>query len=126
MKHKVYLGHFGNIQKDKGLNISVVRIPPSPAEINTQDISVWLQDLSPSLSLLSRYKANQLTWEEFREEFLKEAKGKDFMETFAYVLALLKTTDVVLCCYCKAKDKHCHRFVLGELFQKAGYEVEEL
>ena len=61
MKHKVYLGHFGNIQKGKGLNISVVRIPPSPAEINTQDISVWLQDLSPSLSLLSRYKANQLT-----------------------------------------------------------------
>lgn len=70
MKHKVYLSHFWKIKQGKGLNISVVRVPPSPAKVNTQDISVWLQDLSPSSGLLNRYKTNEITWEEFREKLI--------------------------------------------------------
>lgn len=133
MKHKVYLSNFDKVKNGKGTKIGVVRFIPAKKndysslesyEKNDLDIHIWLSELSPSTKLLLDYKNNSITWEEFKIKFIEETKSVGFMSMFVYLLRLLKESDITLYCYCK--DKHCHKFILGEMLEKAGYEVEEL
>lgn len=135
MKHKVYLSSFDKVKNGKGIKIGVVRFIPATKndysslesyEKNDLSIRIWLSGLSPSTKLLLDYKNNSITWEEFKIKFIEETKNVDFMNMFVYLLKLLKESDVTLYCYCNNKDKHCHRFILGEMLEKAGYEVKEL
>ena len=79
-----------------------------------------MQELSPSKELLDKYKAGDLSWEEFEEIFKAElavskpaqAKLKELKE----LKELAKTKEVTLFCYEK-KETTCHRKILKELLQ---------
>ena len=88
-----------------------------PQSLKSSDYELWLQELSPSKELLDKYKAGDLSWEEFEEIFKAElAVSKPAQAKLKELKELAKTKEVALFCY-KKKETTCHRKILKELLQ---------
>ncbi len=75
----------------------------------------WLRMLAPSVRLLKRWKAHELTWEQFAE--LYEAEMVDQKSTIGWLRRLAEDHRVTLLCYEVEKNPHCHRHVLKDLIE---------
>lgn len=75
------------------------------------------KDLAPSRDLLKRYKAGNVTIEEYTKEYIDQ------------VNPILDNVNLrngsVLLCYEKIGE-FCHRNILAKLLKEKGYEIEEL
>ena len=102
--------HFG-----EGFGVLVTR--HKPQSLKSSDYELWLQELSPSKELLDKYKAGDLSWEEFEEIFKAElVVSKPAQAKLKELKELAKTKEVTLFCYEK-KETTCHRKILKELLQ---------
>lgn len=69
-----------------------------------------------------KYKENEITWEEYTEEYLKLLETVPAKKDLDLVRTLLDSgRDVWLMCY--EAEPPCHRFIIGDLLAKEGYEV---
>ena len=91
----------------------------------------WYPELAPSKELfktyLSKWKNGEVKnwWDlytkRFIEEIVQEPKNsamKDLYET------LNNGNDVALICFCT--NKHCHRYIIGNIMKMAGIKVHEI
>ena len=77
------------------------------------------KELMPPWSLVQSYKDGGITWKEFRKAYIKQLKKLD-VEDFHRRL-----NGKVLLCW-ESTEKHCHRHILREWFNRNGYACEEL
>ena len=97
-----------------GIRFIVMRWWPSYAQQQYQDI--WHRELSPSISLLRRWRDKKVTWEEFKKAYIQE------MTTNKLSMATIKLTksmkcDVTLLCCEPESSQFCHRHILKELIK---------
>lgn len=78
-------------------------------------------ELAPSSNLLYDYKRNKITWDTYKERFLKEMVY--MKSTLQRVYNFIKSgKDITLICYCK-DYRRCHRGIIGEYFRTQGVEI---
>lgn len=112
--------------RDEGLRLGTVRRPPRGVprtEFATRDYyDVWLPDLAPSATLLSRITSLPLTpvrWRRFTREYRKEMRAPSAQRLIALLAALSTHTNFSVGCYCEDESR-CHRSVLRALLTDAG------
>lgn len=112
--------------RDEGLRLGTVRRPPRGVprtEFATRDYyDVWLPDLAPSATLLSRITSLPLTpvrWRRFTREYRKEMRAPSAQRLIALLAALSTHTNLSVGCYCEDESR-CHRSVLRALLTDAG------
>jgi len=77
-------------------------------------------ELSPSESLLKKYKAGGMSWDRFRSRFLRELTPTSW-RTLKLLVERSRRENVCLICY--ERDFPCHRFILLELLIDLGAKV---
>lgn len=86
----------------------------------------WTQDLSPSPYILENYKAGNWDWDKYVKRFKLELRIDHVKmgELARVALASDNGEDIRLLCYEKGEDRKCHRFILLEILEFLGAEVE--
>lgn len=113
---------------DEGLRLGTVRRPPRgvPKERFASDdwYDVWLPQLAPSAELVKAALGATSTreWQAFVKKYRAEMGEADNARLIALLVALSKTTNLSVGCYCE-DESHCHRSVLRELLAEAGAEL---
>jgi len=77
-------------------------------------------ELSPSESLLEKYKSGRMSWDGFRLRFLSELTPTSW-RTLELLVKRSHAENVCLICY--ERDFPCHRFILLELLMDLGAKV---
>jgi uncharacterized protein YeaO (DUF488 family) len=71
--------------------------------------------LSPSKELLDRYKKDNLSWDEYRQQFILQVTGdSQAVEQLHKIQEQSQKENIRLICYEK-NPEHCHRSILLEL-----------
>ena len=113
---------------DEGLRIGTVRRPPRgvpKTEFASRDYyDVWLPNLSPSVELMAQGKAvaSQAGWNRFEQLFRKEMNNGDTARVLDLLVALSRTTNFSVGCYCDDENL-CHRSILRQLLEERGAEM---
>jgi len=113
---------------DEGLRIGTVRRPPRgipKTEFASRDYyDVWLPNLSPSVELIAQGKAvaSQTDWNRFEQLFRKEMNNGDTAKVLDLLVALSRTTNFSVGCYCDDENR-CHRSILRQLLEERGAEM---
>lgn len=114
--------------KGEGVRIGTVRRPPRGvpkaqwASRNFYD--VWLPQLSPSPALVSRWLSAEDEAQRARcaKKFRAELKAPEVSRLLELLVALSKTTDFAVGCYCEDEAK-CHRSVLRAVLTGLGARI---
>lgn len=77
------------------------------------------KELMPPWGTVKAYKEGFITWKEFRKTYINHLKKLDVGEFYR------RLNGKVLLCW-ETADKHCHRHILKEWFNRNGYACEEL
>jgi len=87
----------------------------------------WDQDLSPSPYLIKSYKSGNWDWEKYVDRFKRELRINHVkMSALARVaLASDEGEDIRLLCYEKATDRKCHRFIVLDILEFLGAEIQD-
>lgn len=72
--------------------------------------------LSPSPELMSDYRNDKITWDEFKERFKKEMDTPTVEAMLLDIARKAANEDMYLVCYDKAHD--CHRFILMDIIEE--------
>lgn len=75
--------------------------------------------LNPSWEIVQKYKDGSISWREFRRAYIKQLKSLNVHKVYR------ELNEKVLLCW-EAPDKHCHREIIREWFNRNGYDCEEL
>ena len=122
-KGKLYTSYFAQLKKGIGIKISIARYA-NFALIKELDFS--FKGLAPSDNLLKRYKAGDMSWQQYTELYTVEQHRDDFQQDFNKLKNLLDNgKDVTIYCY-EGKYSNCHRHIVSSMFKNLGYEVEEI
>lgn len=114
---------------DEGVRIGTVRRPPRgvpKTEFATRNYyDVWLPNLSPSAALLAQGKdvASAADWARFERSFRAEMNESEAAKVLDLLVALSKTTNFSVGCYCDDESR-CHRSVLRQLLIQRGADVK--
>ena len=97
-------------------------------DITRDRCDVWMPNLGPSEPLLEKWKAGQIEWpdyiEEYKHELLlseaidagnKSIKNHGQKFTLRLIKELARRQTVTLLCQCAEEEQHCHRHVLQKL-----------
>jgi len=103
------------IDWESGEGNQIVSISRSEPQGFMPDLKIW--EFCPSSSLLTAFKHNEITEDEYREIYSKDVNKK-----ISKGIAQLHEGDV-LCCW-EAEGKFCHRTILADLLSAHGIEVE--
>ena len=116
MLGKVYLSYWANL-KNTPINSERIRISRAcPVDRCYYDKN--LPSLYPSDKLLKDFKSGECNWIDYIKRYITSDKAEGIRE----IEELLKDgKDVTLFCYCSKMP--CHKFILGEIFMRYGYEV---
>jgi len=113
----------------EGLRLGTVRRPPRgvrKADYAKRDYyDVWLPELAPSASTLSRARIGDWTparWRTFVRAYLREMREPAPRHLIATLAALSRQADFSIGCYC-ADAAWCHRSLLAGLLADAGATV---
>lgn len=90
--------------------------------------AVHVPDLSPSASLLYDYKAGVVNWQQFTFDFIAQMFHNTMsVKCLNRIIELLNNgTDVYIVCYENlSKGLPCHRTIIANIIQAAGYDCEE-
>ena len=119
MIYTSYFAKTAKLNKDENILICISRYIPKWVD---KDSMLHLLSLAPSEQLLKDYKANKVTEEQFKEQYIK---GLDENIGLGNLLNYFKeieqdssknNIDVYLICY-EAPDKFCHRHILADLLK---------
>ena len=98
-----------------GLRLLVTRYWPRGVAKSLVDR--WSKELGTSAGLIKLWKADSISWEEFRESYIVELSTGPSSEAFGELQEIVKGASVTLLCVCK-DGARCHRGVLKELLDK--------
>lgn len=90
--------------------------------------AVHVPDLSPTSTLLWDYKEGRITWPEYTIELIRQLSTNQMsVKCLNRIFELLEDgTDVWLVCYENLnKGLPCHRTIVANIIQSAGYDCEE-
>ena len=111
---------------DEGIRLGTVRRPPRgvpKADFARRDFyDVWLPELAPSAQVVSWALADPWTpvrWRRYERIYLKEMAAPSARHLIDLLVALSRTTNFSVGCYCEDPN-HCHRSLLGRLLRDAG------
>jgi uncharacterized protein YeaO (DUF488 family) len=110
------------------LRIGTVRRPPRGVpkeEFASRDFyDTWLPELSPSQELvnLAHQARSDSDWRAFFGHYRKEMSTPEARHLLDLVVAVSRTTEVAVGCYCE-DEVHCHRRELRRLLEEHGAEV---
>lgn len=84
------------------------------------DITVKSGDttFSPTWQLVMRFKNNQMTWEEYTEQYTQLMRNS-YLTNKEHWLNLLQNSSITLVCFC-VNPIQCHRTLLAEMLVKTG------
>lgn len=111
--------------RGEGLRIGTVRRPPSgvPKEkfASGDWYDVWLPELSPSEATvkLGQKATTDREWTAFEKRYAKEMATSSASRLLDLLVALSRTTDFSVGCYCEDETR-CHRSVLRRLLKERG------
>ena len=110
----------------EGVRLGTVRRPPRgvpKSEFARRDFyDVWLPELAPSAPVVSWALADPWTparWRRYERIYLKEMAAPAARHLIGLLVAMSRTTDFSVGCYCEDAS-HCHRSLLGRLLEEAG------
>lgn len=116
---------------DEGLRLGTVRRPPRgvrKADYAAQDFfDVWLPELAPSATTVSRALSKPWTpqrWRQFVRSYRREMNEPPARHLIATLAAFSRQTHFSVGCYC-VDATHCHRRLLKELLIGAGAHTTE-
>lgn len=126
--YTTYMSNIRNIPNDKNtVCILVTRWKPRNISSKNFEFDItWKPNLGPSEILLTRWKSGNMSWSEYRQIYLQDAKNnKVFINELVEIKKLLSLgKDVFLVCY--EKDHiNCHRSILREIFKHNNIESKE-
>lgn len=79
--------------------------------------------LSPSAELLrawSRRVKTGMTWQQYRDLFLKEMESPEARKEIKRLAELSKTQDIWLVCACHNDKRECHRYIIMDMVLESG------
>ena len=98
--------------KDDGVRICIMRFVR-----RYYDYDILMQELAPSIELLTEYKKGKMNWEDYEKRYLDEIKDKD--SAIQKIIDLGKDKNVTLLCW-EFDDKFCHRrLVINEINKRS-------
>lgn len=99
-------------EKDDGIRICIMRFVR-----RYYDYDILMQELAPSIELLTEYKKGKMNWEDYEKRYLDEIKDKD--SAIQKIIDLGKDKNVTLLCW-EFDDKFCHRrLVINEINKRS-------
>lgn len=107
----IFTSYYAKYKGSRGVSVS--KKTPSWAECDE------CPQLMPDWALVQSYKAGEITWKEFRKAYIKQLKALD-VKWYHNIL-----DGKVLLCW-ETPDKHCHREIIREWFNRNGFACEEL
>lgn len=119
MKGKLYLAS----SYDEKLNMFRINI----ARKDMYGVNKRYLELAPSKKLFNWAQSNKNVrgwFDDYKKEYLKEIDENEIaQEKIQKIEDMLdKGENVCLLCFCRTWH-HCHRGILGEIFEKKGYQV---
>jgi uncharacterized protein YeaO (DUF488 family) len=110
----------------EGVRLGTVRRPPRGVpkrEFARRDFyDLWLPELAPSAPVVSWALADPWTparWRRYERIYLKEMATPAARHLIDLLVAMSRTTDFSVGCYCEDAS-HCHRSLLARLLEEAG------
>jgi len=112
----IYSSYFAKVNKIPYDWYGICRRPPK----FVVDRNVY--ELAPSGDLLNRYKSGKISLPAYFNYFYDELTAKKDIITDKIDSLLVKSADIVLCCY-ERDYLSCHRKVVLEFLENNGYMV---
>jgi uncharacterized protein YeaO (DUF488 family) len=101
----IYTSNYFNIKDFKGTKIQISNSRPKGHRVDFKyDILV------PDWYLVDNFKKGIITYDTFKETYLKQLDKLDKKDILQWLNSVDK--DIVLLCWCR--NKQCHRYVLAE------------
>jgi uncharacterized protein YeaO (DUF488 family) len=102
---------------DDGRRILIDRLWPRGIKKEEAKIDEWLRDIAPSAELRKWFSHDPEKWQEFKNKYKKELKGKDKLELLEQLKKTAKKEKVTV--LFSAKDiAHNNAVVLKELLEE--------
>lgn len=120
---KIYTSYFGNIRKlpEDFVRISIARYQPK--WFNSSSSMLRYRELFPTKDLLESWKREEINEKEYREIYYRDVLSKTTpQEIYSVLERTFGGRDIVFLCYEKG---FCHRHLVAEWMNSAGYEVTE-
>ena len=97
--------------RGQGHRVLVMRL--WPRGISKAKVDRWLRELAPVLPLMRGYLGGQLSWEEYRPQYLAGLERPEARAHVEEILGLARAGGVTLLCGC-AELRRCHRSLLQQ------------
>ena len=85
-----------------------------PRGISKRAAHEYVRSLGPSRDLLHGFKRGEISWDVYKERYLKEMQEEDARAEIRRLANLVQRETVTILCVCKDESK-CHRTLLREL-----------
>ncbi len=75
---------------------------------------------APTWQMVMQSKRNEITWDEYRQQYTALMRQRYQANTAAFLEAL-NSDELIVCCYCRdthMTTQHCHRYILVEILEK--------
>ena len=97
-----------------GKRILVMRL--WPRGVRKTSIDLWMKDVGTSRELIKEWKAGNVTWEKFKQRYLRDMKGELQKKLVKEIAGYAREGPITLLCSCKDPNR-CHRILLKELVE---------
>ena len=107
-------------EKDDGFRILVDKLWPSGLSKDELKLDLWIKDIEPSNDIIILLNKSE-KWDEFRENYLDELKGKK--DLIKQLKILEKFNHIITLVYSDNDNEHNNAIVLLELLKKPQKQV---
>ena len=90
-----------------------------PRGIAKEAIDEYLRVLGPSRSLLHSFKGGEITWDQYRRQYLSEMDGEVQRAAIHRLATIVRNQSVTVMCVCQ-QEEECHRSLLRGLIEELG------
>lgn len=118
----IYTGYFAKQKKYEEQGYECVSIARKTPEWFKGDV---LPQFAPSFELLSKFKNDLCTEEEYVEQYRRELTLREMAGYLNWRLLMKYLENKVLLCY-ESPDQFCHRHILAQVIRNRGLSCEEL
>lgn len=108
------------VEEGDGTRILIMRKWPRGIGYKKNKIDLWYKDLGPPNQLLDKWNRQEITWEDYKKEYL--AYIPKAAATITDIAKLNKNQTVTLLCKEQESDPHCHRHILKPLIENETWE----
>lgn len=103
-------------ESEDGLRVLITRY--YPRGVKKEHFDEWVQQLSPSPTLLFKYKQGEYDWNDFKINFILELRENiDSLDAIYALNEAVRSTDITILCYEKT-GQPCHRHLVKDLIEK--------